>query len=65
MLKFFPILLKICLAVLFCFIIKALYDVRQSYIELKEKECPTDVAYYRCGGTKKNPKWCVLQTYEH
>ena len=44
--------------------IKVGLDVKESYDKLLEKKCPSDTAYYKCGGNKRNPKWCPINIYE-
>jgi hypothetical protein len=60
----FSIFLEICIFISCLIVIKNMYDLKKTYENFADKQCPTDIAYYKCGGSKKDPKWCPIEIYE-
>lgn len=47
-----------------CILIKFVIDTKNIYIECRDKPVIQEVGYYRCSGTKKNPKYCPIPLEE-
>lgn len=47
------------------YVVKLVSETRDLYLECREKSTIQEVGYYRCAGTKKNPKYCSIPIEEN